>query len=148
LNTVAFYRIYCNTYCYINSDYLAISIYDNLIADRVAKLGTLTTLFGDKIFLTTPSPAIFLWFPRRNWLFPVSSAVNCHDFTATVTAFSCPLNLCRIKWKENSSCNACGHPLQDLTHLLLDCPASETLWHTIFGTSSSIFYLSGPDLKS
>jgi len=30
--------------------------------------------------------------------------------------------LCRIKRKENSSCSACGHPLQDLTHLLLAVP--------------------------
>jgi len=28
----------------------------------------------------------------------------------------------------------CGHPLQDLTHLLLDCPASEPLRRAIFGT--------------
>jgi len=33
--------------------------------------------------------------------------------------------LCKIKRKENSSCSACGHSLQDLTYLLLDCPASE-----------------------
>jgi len=31
------------------------------------------------------------------------------------------------------------HPLQDLTHLLLDCPASEPLLCAIFGTTSSIF---------
>jgi len=33
--------------------------------------------------------------------------------------------LCRIRRKENFSCSACGHPLQDLTHLLLNCPAPE-----------------------
>jgi len=33
----------------------------------------------------------FLQFPRRNWPFPVLSAVNCLDFAATVTAFPCPL---------------------------------------------------------
>jgi len=32
-------------------------------------------------------------------------------------------------------------PLQDLTHLLLDCPASEPLRPVIFGTTSSIFDL-------
>jgi len=46
------------------------------------------------------------------------------------------LSLCRIKWKENSSCSTCGHPLQDLTHLLLDCPASDPLQRAIFGTTS------------
>jgi len=55
------------------------------------RLDTLATLCGDKLFLTTPSPAKFLRFPRRNWPFPVLSAVNCLDFPATVTAFFCPL---------------------------------------------------------
>jgi len=44
--------------------------------------------------------------------------------------------LCRIKRKENSSCRACGDPLQDRTHLLLDCPAPELLRRAIFGTTS------------
>jgi len=55
------------------------------------RLDTLANLFRDEIFLTTPSPDRSLRFPRRNWPFPVSSAVNCPDFAATVTAFSCPL---------------------------------------------------------
>jgi len=33
------------------------------------RLGTPATLHGDEIFLTTPSSAGFLRFPRRNWLF-------------------------------------------------------------------------------
>jgi len=61
-------------------------------------------------------------------------SVNCPDFAATFTAST--LNLCRIKRKENSSCSACGHPLQHLTHLLLDCPVSEPLRRAIFGTTS------------
>jgi len=32
-------------------------------------------------------------------------------------------------------CSVCGHPLKDLTHLLLDCPASKPLRHGIFGTT-------------
>jgi len=48
--------------------------------------------------------------------------------------------LCTIKWK-NSPCSAGGHPLQELTHLLLDCPSSEPLRRAIFGTTSSIFDL-------
>jgi len=61
------------------------------LAPTIAKIGTLATLFGDEIFLTTPSPARFLQFSQKNWLFPVSSAVKCPDFAATVIAFSCPL---------------------------------------------------------
>ena len=41
----------------------------------------------------------------------------------------------RISRKENSACSACGHPLQDLNHFLLDCPASEPLCKSIFGSS-------------
>jgi len=48
--------------------------------------------------------------------------------------------LCRIK-RKNSSCCSCRHHLQDITHLLLDCLASELLRRTIFGTTSSIFDL-------
>jgi len=55
--------------------------------------------------------------------------------------------LCKIKRKENSSCSACGHHLQDLTNLLLDCPASEPLRRAIFGITSSIL-TSGPDLAA
>ena len=41
----------------------------------------------------------------------------------------------RISQKENSACSACEHPLQDLNRLLLDCPASEPLRKSIFGSS-------------
>jgi len=61
------------------------------MALTIAKLDTLATLCGDEIFLTTLSHARFLRFPRRNWPFSVSSAVNCPDLAATVTTFSCPL---------------------------------------------------------
>ena len=49
--------------------------------------------------------------------------------------------LYRISRKENSACSACGHPLQNLNHLLLDCPASEPLRKSIFGSSLSILDL-------
>jgi len=63
------------------------------------------------------------------------------DFAATITAFFFFIissYRCRIK-RKNSSCSACRHQLQDLTHLLLDCPASEPLQRAIFGITSSIF---------
>ena len=47
----------------------------------------------------------------------------------------------RISRKENSACSACGHPIQDLNHLLLDCPASEPLRKSIFGSSLSTLNL-------
>jgi len=57
----------------------------------------------------------------------------CHGHSLLMSSY-----LYRIKQK-NSSCSTCGHPLQDLICLLRDCPASELVWHTIFGTISSIF---------
>jgi len=61
------------------------------------------------------------------------SRLSCHSYSLFLPSY-----LCRIKWKENSSCNVCPHPLQDLTHLLLDHPASEPLRRAIFGTTCSI----------
>jgi len=61
------------------------------LAPTVAKIRHTYYFFGYEILLTTPSPARFLRLPRRNYPFPISSAVNCLDFAATVTASSCPL---------------------------------------------------------
>jgi len=64
------------------------------------------------------------------------SRLCCHGYSLLLSSY-----LRRIKRKENSSCSACGNPLQDLTYLLLDCRASEPLRRAIFGTTSSIFDL-------
>jgi len=76
------------------------------------RLDTLATLCEDEIFLTTPSPARFLWFPWRNWPFPVLFVVNCPDFDAMVTALSCPLTYALLPRPPNQvlgakSSNAC-----------------------------------------
>jgi len=47
------------------------------------------TRYSDwRLNLSLTSSARFLQFPQRNWPFPVSSAENCPNFAATVTAFS------------------------------------------------------------
>jgi len=83
-------------------------------------LDTLATLCGDEIFLTIPSPARILRFSRRNWPFPVLSAVNCllrcHGHSLLLFSY-----FCRIK-RENSSCSACGLPLQGLSTSPLTVP--------------------------
>ena len=61
------------------------------------------------------------------------SRFRCHGHSLLLSSF-----LHRISRKENSACSACGHPLQDLNHLLLDCPASEPLRKSIFGSTLSI----------
>ena len=64
------------------------------------------------------------------------SRLRCHGHSLLVSSY-----LHRISRKENSACSACGHPLQDLNHLLLDCPASEPSRKSIFNSSLSILEL-------
>ena len=64
------------------------------------------------------------------------SCLRCHGHSLFLSSY-----LHRISRKENSDCSACGHPLQDLNHLLLDCPASERLRNSIFGSSLYILDL-------
>ena len=64
------------------------------------------------------------------------SRLRCHGHSLLLSSY-----LHRISRKENFACSACGHPLQDLNHLLLDCPASEPLRKSIFGSSLSILDL-------
>ena len=64
------------------------------------------------------------------------SRLRCHGHSLLLSSY-----LHGISRKENSACSACGHHLQDLNHLLLDCPASEPLRKSIFGSSLSILDL-------
>ena len=49
--------------------------------------------------------------------------------------------LSRIGRIENSSCSACGHPSQDISHLILHCLATDSLRHSLFGDSLSLYDL-------
>ena len=64
------------------------------------------------------------------------SRIHCHGHSLPLFSY-----LHRISPKENSACSACGLPLQDLNHLLLDCPASEPLHKSIFGSFFSVLDL-------
>ena len=64
------------------------------------------------------------------------SRLRCHGHSVLLSSY-----LHRISRKENSASSACGHPPQDLNHLILDCPASEPLRKSIFGSSLSILDL-------
>ena len=69
------------------------------------------------------------------------SRLRCQDHSLLLSSY-----LHSISQKKNSACSACGHPLQDRNHLLLDFPASEPLRKSIFGPSLSLFLTYGPDL--
>ena len=46
--------------------------------------------------------------------------------------------LSRIVRIENPCCSACGHSSQDMSHLILHCPATDSLRHSLFGDSPSL----------
>ena len=47
--------------------------------------------------------------------------------------------LSRIGRIKNPSCSACGHSSQDTSHLILHCPATDSLRHSLFGDSLSLY---------
>ena len=49
--------------------------------------------------------------------------------------------LSRIGRIENSSCSACGHSSLDTSHLILHCPATDSLRRSLFGDSLSLYDL-------
>ena len=49
--------------------------------------------------------------------------------------------LSRIGRIENPFSSACGHPSQDISHLILHCPATDSLRRSLFGDSLSLYDL-------
>ena len=49
--------------------------------------------------------------------------------------------LSRIGRIENPSSSACGHSSQDVSHLILHCPAMDSLRRSLFGDSLSLYDL-------
>ena len=49
--------------------------------------------------------------------------------------------LSRIGRIDNPSCSACGHSSQDISHLILHCPATDSLRRSLFGDSLSLYDL-------
>jgi len=68
------------------------------------------------IFCQTSSVSVELVFPRLAHC--ELSRLCCHGYSVLLSSY-----LWRIKRKENCSCNACGHQLQDLTSLIVLHPS-------------------------
>ena len=49
--------------------------------------------------------------------------------------------LSRIGRIDSPSCSACGHSSQDISHLILHCPATDSLRRSLFGNSLSLYDL-------
>ena len=66
----------------------------------------------------------------------VLSRLRCNEHSLLVGSY-----LSRIGRIENPSCSACGHSSQDTSHLILYCPATDSLRRSLFGDSPSLYDL-------
>ena len=66
----------------------------------------------------------------------VLSRLRCNGHSVLLGSY-----LSRIGRIENPSCSACGHPSQDISHLILHCPATDSLRRSLFGDSLSLYDL-------
>ena len=58
----------------------------------------------------------------------VLSRLRCNGHSLLLGSY-----LSRIGRIENPSCSACGHSSQDISHLILHCPATDSLHRSLFG---------------
>ena len=75
-----------------------------------------------------------LVFPRHARC--VLSCLRCNGHSLLLGCY-----LSRIGRIENPSCSACGHSSQDIYHLILHCPAMDSLRCSLFGDSLSLYDL-------
>ena len=64
----------------------------------------------------------------------VLSRLRCNGHSLLLGSY-----LSRIGRIENPSCSACGHSSQDISHLILHCPATDSLRRSLFGDSLSLY---------
>ena len=64
------------------------------------------------------------------------SCLRCNGHSLLLSSY-----FSRIDRIENSSCSACGHSSQDTSHLILHCPATDSLRRSLFGDSLSAYDL-------
>ena len=66
----------------------------------------------------------------------VLSRLRCNGHSLLLGSY-----LSRIGRIENPFCSACGHSSQDISHLIVHCPATDSLRHSLFGDSLSLYDL-------
>ena len=66
----------------------------------------------------------------------VLSRLCCNGYSLLLSAY-----LSRTGRIENSSYSANGHPSQETSHLILHCPAMDSLHHSLFVGSLSLYDL-------
>ena len=88
-------------------------------------------------YFDTQVPSIFtekLVLPRHARC--VLSRLRCNGHSLLLGSY-----LTRIGRIKNPSCSTCGHPSQDISHLILHCPATDSLCRSLFGDSLSLYDL-------
>ena len=88
-------------------------------------------------YFDTQVPSIFteeLVLPRHARC--VLSRLRCNGHSLLLGSY-----LTRIGRIKNPSCSICGHPSQDISHLILHCPATDSLCRSLFGDSLSLYDL-------
>ena len=94
-------------------------------------------------FFDTQAPSISteeLVLPRHAHC--VLSRLHCNGHSLLLGSY-----LSRIGRIENPSCSASGHPSQDTSHLILNCPATDPLRRLFFGDSLSLYDLWSKPLR-
>ena len=104
-------------------------IYSRLISDRRR---TVSSKYFDTQVSSISTEELVL--PRHARC--VLSRLRCNEHSFLLGSY-----LSRIGRIENSSCSACGHSSQDISHLILHCPATDSLRRSLFGDSSSLYDL-------
>ena len=66
----------------------------------------------------------------------VLSRLRCNGHSLLLGSY-----LSRIGRIENPSCSACGHSSQNTSHLIVHCPATDSLRRSLFGDSLSLYDL-------
>ena len=83
-------------------------------------------------FFDTQVPSI----STEELVLPRLSRLRCNEHSLVLGSY-----LSRIGRIENPSCSACGHSSQDISHLILHCPTTDSLCHSLFGDSLSLYDL-------
>ena len=106
-------------------------IHSSLISDRRGT-GTVSSKFFDTQVLSISTEELVL--PRHACC--VLSRLRCNGPNLLLSSY-----LSRIGRIENLSRSACGHPSQDISHLILHRPATDSLRRSLFGDSLSLYDL-------
>ena len=93
---------------------------------------TVSSKYFDKQFSSISTEKLVL--PRHARC--VLSRLRCNGHSLLLDSY-----LSRIGRIENPSCSACGHSSQDISHLILHCPATDSLRRSLFGDSLSLYDL-------